>query len=92
MKNATAQQPRRPSLPAASLPNSRETAREREGRGRTERVGSVEDRRGDENDGEAEVLVGDVVRDVAHDERQTHSVEQRQRHDQLHLGRGAQQR
>ena len=59
---------------------------------RTERVGAVENGGGDENDGQTEVLVGDIVRHVAHDERQTHSVEQRQRHHQLDLRRRAEQR
>lgn len=59
---------------------------------RTERVGAVEHGGRDEHDGQTEVLVGDVVRHVAHDERQTHAVEQRQRHHELDLRRGAQQR
>ena len=92
--NATAQQPRRPSFPAASFPKSRETEgeKEREREKYTERVGSVENGGGDEDDGEAEVLIGDVVGHVAHDEGQTHPVEQSQRHHELHLGRAAQQR
>ena len=90
--NATAQQPRRPSLPAASFPKSSETTMRVKQEKRTERVGAVEHGGRDEDDGQTEVLVGDIVRHVAHDERKTHPVEQRQRHDELDLRRGAQQR